>query len=92
MAHFPLNHFFPQELVNLLLLGRANSNVFDGQRVIGEEEDNAKTAGKGSKEDDADDGNRVVLTGVWERGRVGFLTLFEAYKHVQVRRLAMERF
>lgn len=26
---------FPQELVNLLLIGRAFSNVFDGERVLG---------------------------------------------------------
>lgn len=74
-----------------MLLGRAHSNVFDGRHVIGDEEDDAKSGGKGSKEDDEEGGDRVVLTGVPERGRVGFLTLFEAYKHVEVRRLAVER-
>eukprot|EP00903_Cladosiphon_okamuranus_P016847 g15536.t1 len=74
-----------QELVNLLLLGRAHSNVFDGRRVIGDDDDgDAKIGGKGSKEDDEKGGDRVVLTGVPERARVGFLTLFEAYKHVEV--------
>eukprot|EP00752_Nemacystus_decipiens_P004082 g3736.t2 len=73
-----------QELVNLLLSGRAHSNVFDGRRVIGDEEDDANTGENGGKEDDEEGGDRVVLTGIPERGRVGFLTLFEAYKHVEV--------
>ncbi|CAM9718851.1 unnamed protein product [Ectocarpus fasciculatus] len=89
-----------QELVNLLLVGRARSNVFDGCRVMGDEGGGAK-AGAGGKEEYEDEqrgqkqghqkeeegggvGDRVVLRGVSERGRVGFLTLFEAYKHVEV--------
>ncbi|CAM9886479.1 unnamed protein product [Ectocarpus sp. 6 AP-2014] len=89
-----------QELVNLLLVGRARSNVFDGCRVMGGEGGGAK-AGAGGKEgcEDEERGqkqghqkeeeegggdDRVVLRGVSERGRVGFLTLFEAYKHVEV--------
>lgn len=65
--------------------------MFDGRRVIGDEDDDATTGGKGNKEDYEEGGDRVVLTGVPERGRVGLLTLFEAYKHVAVRRLAPER-
>lgn len=73
-----------------MLLGRAHSNVFDGRRVLGDDEDDAKTGGKGGKEDDEEGGDRVILTGVPERGMVGFLTLFEAYKHVEVRLLGVE--
>lgn len=83
-----------QELVNLLLLGRAHSNVFDGQRVLAEGVDacrgnegcRGKTGGDGEDEEGEEEGggDRVVLTGVPKRGRVGFLTLFEAYKHVEV--------
>ncbi|CAM9459860.1 unnamed protein product, partial [Ascophyllum nodosum] len=71
-----------QELVNLLLLGRAHSNVFDGQRVIDGEGDRAKRPAhdEGLRENN----ECVVLTGVPTRGRVGFLTLFEAYKYVEV--------
>lgn len=72
--------FNEQELVNLLLLGRAHSNVFDGQRTIDEgcprERAGGEIEGSGS--------DRVVLTGAPARGKVGFLTLFEAYKHVEV--------
>lgn len=92
---------FPsQELVNLLLVGRARSNVFDGCRVMGDKGGGAK-AGEGGKEgcedgkrgqkqghqkdeEEGGGGDRVVLRGVSSRGRVGFLTLFEAYKHVEV--------
>lgn len=81
---FSLNHFFSQELVNLLLLGRAHSNVFDGRRVIGDGDGDAMAGREGSEENDREGSERVVLTGVPERGRVGFLTLFEAYKHVEV--------
>lgn len=66
--------------------------MFDGRRVIGDEDDDAKTGETGSKESDGEGGDRVILTGVPERGRVGFLTLFEAYKHVEVRRSAVERY
>ncbi|CAB1097973.1 unnamed protein product [Ectocarpus sp. CCAP 1310/34] len=89
-----------QELVNLLLVGRARSNVFDGCRVMGDEGGGSKAGAGGKKgyedrkrgqkqghqkeEGEGGGGDRVVLTGVSERGRVGFLTLFEAYKHVEV--------
>lgn len=76
-----------QELVNLLLLGRAHSNVFDGDCVIPEKIDNS-----GSREivgcqstGDGGGGDRVVLRGAPGRGRVGFLTLFEAHEYVEVK-------
>lgn len=68
-----------------MLLGRAYSNVFDGQRVIGDEVSNAsKETGLDEGENMEGKGDRIVLTGVPARGKVGLLTLFEAYKHVEV--------
>ncbi|CAM9618135.1 unnamed protein product, partial [Discosporangium mesarthrocarpum] len=58
-----------QELVNLLILGCAHSNLFDGQSVMRD--------GDGGED-------TVVLKGVSTRGRVGFLTLFEAYNYMEV--------
>eukprot|EP00904_Undaria_pinnatifida_P010389 jgi/Undpi1/6480/HiC_scaffold_20.g08959.m1 len=72
-----------KELVNLLLLGRAHSNVFDGQRVLSDGDGGAKR-GTAEGEGGGGGGDRVVLQGAPCRGRVGFLTLFEAYKHVEV--------
>ena len=56
------NGYCAQELVNLLLYGRAHSNVFDGEQTVGGE---AGTA----------EGCR--LRGTPRRSPVGFLTLFE---------------
>lgn len=70
--------------MNLLLLGRAHSNVFDGRRVMGDGSGDATTGGRRGEGEEGGDSDRVVLTGVPQRGRVGFLTLFEAYKHVEV--------
>lgn len=69
--------------MNLLLLGRAHSNVFDGQRVLSDGDGGAKR-GTAEGEGGGGGGDRVVLQGAPCRGRVGFLTLFEAYKHVEV--------
>jgi len=57
-----------QELVNLLLTGRARSNVFDGDRTL---------AG------DDGSGDEVHLHGIPARSDVGFLTLFESYQYMQ---------
>ena len=59
-----------QEFVNLMLTGAATSNVFDGEKRLEDE--------SGSSND------CVVLGGIGERGKVGFLTLFEAFKNVEV--------
>ena len=56
-----------QEMVNLMLVGRAFGQVFDGSRSLGGEP-----------------GSEVVLHGPSQRADVGFLTLFEAYQHVEV--------
>jgi hypothetical protein len=50
-----------QELVSLLLSGRASSNVFNGQRTLTDEQDGS--------------GDEVVLKGVAERCDVGFLSV-----------------
>jgi hypothetical protein len=76
-ADFPSSLIMPngycaQELVNLLLIGRAHSNVFDGERRVG----SSLESGSGG---DADDGCR--LRGVPRKAAVGFLTLFEKQQY-----------
>ena len=66
-ADFPSSLILPngycsQELVNLLLIGRGFSNVFDGERTVG---------GEGG------DGEGTRLRGIPRRAPIGFLTLFE---------------
>jgi len=56
-----------QELVNLLIFGRAYSNVFDGSKRIGSPKDGF-----------------CVLQGAPRRAPVGFLSLFEAYRCIEV--------
>jgi len=56
-----------QELVNLMVFGRAYSNVFDGTKRLGSAKD-----------------GWCVLQGVPKRPEVGFLSLFEAFKCVEV--------
>jgi len=56
-----------QELVNLMIFGRAYSNVFDGSKRIGSIKDGF-----------------CVLQGAPRRASVGFLSLFEAYKCIEV--------
>jgi len=58
-----------QELVNLLLIGRAHSNVFDGElRLDGET--------------GANDG--PLLRGIIKRSLIGYLTLMESYQYCKV--------
>lgn len=56
------NGYCAQELVNLLLFGRAHSNVFDGEQTVG---------------GDAGTAEGCRLRGTPKRSPVGFLTLFE---------------
>jgi len=56
-----------QELVNLMIFGRAYSNVFDSTKRLGSAKD-----------------GWCVLQGVPKRPNVGFLSLFEAFKCVEV--------
>lgn len=56
-----------QELLNLMVFGRAYSNVFDGTKRLGSVAD-----------------GWCVLQGVPRRLEVGFLSLFEAFKCVEV--------
>jgi len=57
-----------QELVNLLLVGRARTNTFDGVRVLG----------------DRNDPTAFKLKGIEERNEIGFLTLLEALRYTSV--------
>jgi len=57
-----------QELVNLGMTGCAFSNVFDGVKEL-----------KGDKEEDC-----IRLVGIESISKIGFLTLFEHYGHVEV--------
>jgi len=56
-----------QELVNLMVFGRAYSNVFDGTKRLGSMKD-----------------GWAVLQGAPRRASVGFLSLFEAFKCIEV--------
>eukprot|EP00933_Yihiella_yeosuensis_P063741 TRINITY_DN66981_c0_g1_i1.p1 TRINITY_DN66981_c0_g1~~TRINITY_DN66981_c0_g1_i1.p1 ORF type:complete len:382 (-),score=50.35 TRINITY_DN66981_c0_g1_i1:85-1230(-) len=56
-----------QELVNLMVFGRAYSNVFDGTKRLGSAKD-----------------GWCVLQGAPRRPNVGFLSLFEAFKCIEV--------
>lgn len=65
------NGYCSQELVNLLAIGRAFSNVFDGERVLG---------GGGGAVGDGGEGAEAECTrlrGIPRRAPIGFLTLFE---------------
>ena len=62
------HNYATQETVNLLLTGRARSNVFNGTKSLG----------------DAGSSDSVVLHGVEQQGVVGMLSLFENYGHVEV--------
>ena len=67
------NGYCAQELVNLLLIGRAHSNVFDGEQRVGSSAESGVGGG------DAEDGCR--LRGIPRRAPVGFLTLFERQQY-----------
>merc|ERR1711957_796117 len=56
-----------QELVNLMVFGKAYSNVFDGTKKLGTSADGF-----------------CVLQGAPKRAGVGFLSLFEAFKCIEV--------
>jgi len=65
------HHFYmSQEGVNLLLTGKAKSNVFDGERRLEDQISKSKDA--------------VCLGGINKRCSVGFLTLQEAYNYIEV--------
>ena len=57
-------------MVNLLLVGRAATNVFDFDKTLGDEND--------KKED------KMELHGILKKGHIGFLTLFESYEYMTV--------
>lgn len=59
-----------QEAVNLLMIGRARSNVFDGSKTLQDTEQGSNDA--------------VSLRGIPSRSDIGLLTLDEAYGYYQV--------
>jgi len=63
--------YMAQEGVNLLLVGKAVTNVFDGDRKLS---------------DEGSSGDVVTLCGIPQRGTVGFLTLLESYNYLEVGR------
>ena len=66
------NHGYAnQEFVNLFLTGAATSNLFDGVKTFADETDAAST-------------DQITMGGIASQGQVGFLTLFEAYKSLEV--------
>ena len=67
------NGYCAQELVNLLIIGRAHSNVFDGEQRVGSSAESGVGGG------DEEDGCR--LRGIPRRAPVGFLTLFERQQY-----------
>ena len=61
-----------QELINLLLTGRATSNVFDGELSMG-----GSSSG----------GDALHCRGLRERSSVGYLSYLESLRYLQVGRL-----
>ncbi|CAE7863342.1 Mindy4 [Symbiodinium sp. KB8] len=57
-------------MVNLMMFGRAYSNVFNGEKVLADD--------TGASTD------QIVLRGVPFQSEIGFLTLFEHYKSIEV--------
>eukprot|EP00164_Ancoracysta_twista_P004666 GFYU01006311.1.p1 GENE.GFYU01006311.1~~GFYU01006311.1.p1 ORF type:complete len:793 (+),score=164.15 GFYU01006311.1:341-2719(+) len=57
-----------QEMVNLFLVGKAHTNVFDGQMYL----------------DSGSDEDGMVLRGIASQSTVGYLTLMETLKYVNV--------
>ena len=75
-----------QELMNLLLVGQATSNVFDGAMPLG----GGSTAGdvsSGSGNGSAGESHidSLMLKGTPHRAAVGYLTQLEALRYCQVR-------
>ena len=63
------HNYASQEMVNLLLTGRAVSNVFDGEKLLQNEDG---------------DGDDLKLHGLDKQSEIGFLTLFEHYECIRV--------
>lgn len=60
-----------QDLINLLLTGKATSNVMDGEMIMGD--------------DAASGGGYLSIRGVAQRSVIGYLTHLEALRYCQVR-------
>jgi hypothetical protein len=69
-----------QELVNLMTVGQAFSNVFNGVKSLGGEDDGGGFGMDGG----VGGGDSIELKGIPRRSKVGLLSLFEVYRSVQV--------
>ena len=58
-----------QEVVNLMLTGRASTNTFDGDHTL---------------QDDQSESDKLVLHGIQQRAEIGMLSLFEHYGSCKV--------
>ena len=72
-----------QELINLLLVGQATSNVFDGEVPIG---DSTTTTGgnSGGSSGNSSGGDSMMLKGTPHRSEIGYLSQLEALRYCQV--------
>ena len=68
-----------QELMNLLLVGQATSNVFDGSMPLGGNGGGGDSTNDGGNKDDS-----LMLRGIPSRSTVGYLTQLEALRYCQV--------
>ena len=82
------HNYANQEMVSLLMYGKANSHVFDGTRSLNDDDDEGKSGGGGGGggggRGEDDDDRPGLLRGTPQQGEVGFLTLFEKYEYVEV--------
>ncbi len=70
-----------QELINLLLVGQATSNIFDGSVPLG----GGEGGGGGSNVDTSQSsGDSLMLRGVPGRSTIGYLSQLEALRYCQV--------
>ena len=77
------NGYCSQELVNLILIGRGHSNVFDGEQTVSGQNDGKGDGGGGLYENKSNADGGFRLRGPPRRALVGFLTLFEKQGYSQ---------
>ncbi len=69
-----------QELVNLILIGKSTSNVFDGEiRLDGEANSNSN-----SNSNSSEGQSGMLLKGIQARSQIGYLTQMEKFGYCQV--------
>jgi hypothetical protein len=73
-----------QDLVNLIIIGKAVSNVFDNDITLGDDGPVSRLARNPSPV--------IKLKGIHARSDIGLLSLFEHYKSCQVRNFKLHLF